>query len=336
MHRRRVAAVQRQHTAQGRKRRGAVLRAEPDPLKIDEEQHRDPVEELCRLRFQLLREAAQLLEHDQQEIAARPDQEMQIEAVPETRQQPDGKQIQDEPRLCDTRAAHRDVDIIAEPRAERHVPAAPEFRNRCRHVGVIEILRAVVAEHLRQPDRNIRIAAEIIVKLERIADRAEPCQRRAAAGEHRIPPHDREIVCEQHLLADAGHEAHQSGGEPRKGDVRTVCKMLRAAQRSAGDLRKAQQIKQHLVDARLLVFSAVDIRLQRNRLEHEIRNAERHRVPRTEQPRCSDAEHDQQLRIQCGRTDPQVFPSFSMQPRLYHGCRKVQHRQRAQHGKIQR
>ena len=44
-------------------------------------------------------------------------------------------------------AADRDVDVVAKPARQRHVPAAPEVGHRHRRVGPVEVLREAEPEH---------------------------------------------------------------------------------------------------------------------------------------------------------------------------------------------
>ena len=59
-----------------------------------------------------------------------PQDKRPFRTVPETGEHPDGQDVEHPARLRNTVAAHRNVDVIAEPRAEGHMPAAPEFGNR--------------------------------------------------------------------------------------------------------------------------------------------------------------------------------------------------------------
>ena len=71
-------------------------------------------------------------------------------------------------------AAQRQVEVVAQPGRERDVPAAPEVRERFGPVGRVEVLGQHEPEHQGEPDRHVRVAAEVEVDLERVGDHAHP------------------------------------------------------------------------------------------------------------------------------------------------------------------
>ena len=75
-------------------------------------------------------------------------------------------------------AAERDVEVVAEPGRQRDVPAPPELGEALRDVRVVEVLEEAEPEHPAEPDRHVRVAGEVEVDLERVAERAEPGERR--------------------------------------------------------------------------------------------------------------------------------------------------------------
>ena len=66
-------------------------------------------------------------------------------------------------------AAQRDVHIIAEPGAERHVPAPPEFRHAGGDVWVVEVFLELETYHPPEADGHVGIAGEVKVDLQREA-----------------------------------------------------------------------------------------------------------------------------------------------------------------------
>lgn len=67
---------------------------------------------------ELFWEARQLFHEQQDEIEQAPAQECPVRTVPDTGQRPDDEEITDPAQLRDAVAAQRNVDIVAEPRAE--------------------------------------------------------------------------------------------------------------------------------------------------------------------------------------------------------------------------
>src|SRR5688500_16852664 len=76
-----------------------------------------------------------------------------------------------------TVAAQWDVHVIAEPAAQRHVPATPEILDGIRAVREVEILRERKAKHFPKPDRHVTVAREITIDVQRIAYNTEPGER---------------------------------------------------------------------------------------------------------------------------------------------------------------
>src|SRR6478736_8113568 len=70
-------------------------------------------------------------------------------------------------------SAEGNVKIIAQPGAERDVPAPPVLPDIWREVGVGEIERQRVAEEAGARDGHIRVAAEIAVHLHRVEEDAD-------------------------------------------------------------------------------------------------------------------------------------------------------------------
>ena len=69
----------------------------------------------------------QLFEHKYKAVIQSPAYECPCSAVPQSREHPDDKYISELYSHAALVAAERDVDVLSEPRAERHMPAAPEI-----------------------------------------------------------------------------------------------------------------------------------------------------------------------------------------------------------------
>src|SRR5271166_2738542 len=63
--------------------------------------------------------------------------------------------------------AERDVEVVAQPRGERDVPALPEVARRRRDVRLTKIEDQVEAEPLRDAARDRGVAGEVAVDLHR-------------------------------------------------------------------------------------------------------------------------------------------------------------------------
>ncbi len=128
---------------------------------------------------ELFWEARQLFHEQQEEIEQAPAQECPVRTVPDTGQRPDDEEITDPAQLRDAVAAQRNVGIVAEPRAERDMPAPPEFRCTARDIRIVEVLRKAEAEHPPQANGRITVSREIKVNLQSVSQHSEPgCRRR--------------------------------------------------------------------------------------------------------------------------------------------------------------
>ena len=151
----------------------------------------------------------EFFKHKEQAVIDAPHKEGPICTVPEPRQEPNNQQIAD--RLTDTlaAAAKGDIDVIAEPRTERNMPATPKFRDASGKVRIIKVLRKLIAEHFCHADSHIGITAEVKIEHQAVAQAADP---RAAGGQRcRADPAQRikrraEHVGKQHLFPESHNE----------------------------------------------------------------------------------------------------------------------------------
>ena len=89
--------------------------------------------------------------------------------------------------------AKRDVKVALQPPAQRHVPAFPEVRRVRSLVGRVEVLRQVEAHQHSHANGNVRIAREIGIDLQRVAEQGTEVL---------------EAAEEQRVLKDAVDEVH--------------------------------------------------------------------------------------------------------------------------------
>src|SRR5262249_11185435 len=131
---------------------------------------------------------AEPFEDQERPVEEAPDHERPAGAVPETAEKKDGDQVDIRAAGRATAATQRHVEIITEPGGQRHVPAAPKPLDGVRDVGPSEVLGEPEAEHPAQPDRHVRVAGEVEVDLQGVADRAEPGESGTELG--RCQPED--------------------------------------------------------------------------------------------------------------------------------------------------
>ena len=79
-------------------------------------------------------------------------------------------------------AAERDVEVVAQPARQRHVPAPPEVLERQRPVGGVEVLREADAEQQRAADGDVGVAGEVGVDLDGVGVDADEQLERTVRG----------------------------------------------------------------------------------------------------------------------------------------------------------
>ena len=286
--------TQRQHVAQVADRLRQIRRPEEDPgeqhdREGDADTHRDRQAAVER------RLSEQTLDDQQRAVQRPPDHEGPRRAVPESAQQHDDRQVHvgaDAPLAV---AAERHVQIVAQPRRQRNVPAAPELGDRLRAVGRVEVLREHEAEHQAEADRHVGVAAEIEVDLERVRGDAVPRvdQTQRARFERKVGDLAARIG-EQHLLRQPQREERDAARElrrRRRPPLELILDLRVADDRTRDELRvhhfEAQEIVEALDRGGMAAIDVDHIaeRLQDVQADAERqRDAERHIEPGVGQP----------------------------------------------------
>ena len=160
------------------------LRPEEDPREADDVEGDepppevvDPGEALLRLRPVPL--APEALGAEPDAVDQAPGDERPPRAVPEPAEQHRQEQVAVRDRRAAAAPAERDVEVVAEPAGERHVPPPPEVLERDGGVRGVEVLRELEAEQERDADGDVRVAGEVGVDLHRVGvDRDQDLERR--------------------------------------------------------------------------------------------------------------------------------------------------------------
>jgi len=111
----------------------------------------------------------ELVQGQRYAVQRSPKDEAHGRPVPQTAEQHGDEQVEigaDTPLAV---AAQRDIEIIAQPRGERDVPPAPEFGDRGRFVGGVEVLRKAEAQQQGDADGHIRVTREVAIDLQGVA-----------------------------------------------------------------------------------------------------------------------------------------------------------------------
>lgn len=226
----------------------------------------------------------ELLQQDEHAPVQAPQKEVLRGAVPDARQAPHDHGVQHEARRAHAVAAERDVHVVAEEAAERHVPAAPKLRGRLRRVGVVEVARVLEAHHLAKADSHVRVAGEVEVNLEGVGGHAREAADKAdlgrLAGQQRVGQHAGGVG-EQHLLAQAHAEQPQALSEALQRGAAVIDLVLDVGVahdgashqlREHGDVHaEVQRVLLHLH------LAAIDIHHVGDGLQGEERDADRQR-----------------------------------------------------------
>ena len=262
-----------------------------------------------------VRQPSEPLEHppdagalrDQEEpVPDAPQHEWPAGAVPESAQEKHDDQIPVREGSAMPVAAERDVEVVEKPVRQRDVPAAPELADRPRDVGIVEVLQDAEAEHAHQAQRHVRVAGEIEIDLQRVADQAQPGEWRGELVLRQVEDgigHAAERVRDQHFLPETEQKAAETIGHIGRAPV-AACDLVGevppADDRARDELREQQNVQREIEEPPLGPGVAlVDVDHVRDGVEREERDAERQRDVRQRDRRTSDSPR-QQVQIRRG------------------------------------
>ena len=178
-------------------------------------------------------------------MQAAPGDEGPVRAVPQAPEQHGGHERGIGAPRTVTIAAERNVEVIAQPRGQCDMPAAPEVREPHRRVGEAEVVRHGKSQAQRRADRGGRIAGEVAEDLTAERQRRRPgveCPRDLVAVVDTLRGAREETVGEHDLVEEAeGHERQPEaqllpGGAARLRELRH--QLRRAHDRTGHQVRK--------------------------------------------------------------------------------------------------
>src|SRR4051794_7366012 len=91
----------------------------------------------------------------EQPVKEAPDDERPVRTVPEAAQEEHEDEIEIQPSGGRPVSAEWDIDVVAEPGGERHVPSPPEVLDRLGDIRIVEILREMKPEHATETDCHV-------------------------------------------------------------------------------------------------------------------------------------------------------------------------------------
>ena len=180
--------------------------------------------------------AAEAAGHQQQAVVDAPQHVVPAGAVPEAREHERRHDVRELAAEAFARAAQRDVDVVAEPRGQRDVPAAPEVLGAARQVRMVEIDHQLEAEPARRAARDIAVGREVRVDLDREREDARPQDLEGRRLEREDLVGDQPDVVGNHQLLEKAprHQPQaRAGGVGREASLPSTCGSRRDA-RSMG------------------------------------------------------------------------------------------------------
>ena len=194
---------------------GQGLAAEKDPADHDDEQGLGLLEGWPESLPPLFQSGAF---HNQKEtVIEAPEDEGPTRPMPEAAEEKDEEQIQECPDCSLSAAAERDVEVVAEPARQGDMPSPPEFADRAGDIRVVEVFREMKTKESAYANGHVRIAGEIKVDLQGVAERGQPGERGGEfpAGQGKDLVGDQgQGVGQQHLFAKPQDKALGSFGKP--------------------------------------------------------------------------------------------------------------------------
>src|SRR5262245_27932540 len=105
------------------------------------------------------------LDREQRPVPEAAQQVVQLEAVPEHADAHGEEELHALARHALAIPTERNVDVVANPERQRHVPAAPEVADASGDVRVVEVFRQPEAGEQTQADDQVRVPGEGEVEL---------------------------------------------------------------------------------------------------------------------------------------------------------------------------
>ena len=202
-------------------------------------------------------------------------------------------------------ASERDVEVVAQPARQRHVPATPEVLEGHRGIGRVEVLRKLEAEQQRDADRDVRVAAEVGKDLDRVAvHRDEHLERRMAVrgGEHLVDDVRCEVIRDHDLQEETAEDQEERARvlDPpriaRRLELRQ--ELTRANDRAGDEMREERLEDREAHERRRHELAPVGVDHVRDRHEREERDPDRQRDMRDPRsPDCVVDRREEEVRV---------------------------------------
>ena len=163
------------------------------------------------------------------------------------------------------------------------MPPTPELRNRTRYVRIIKVLQKTKSEYHPQPDRHVRITAEIVKQLQTVRKRSRPRRQRVKLFHwlrKYLVRYRAQRVGYQHLLRQTDNKSLHTVTDLLKRDfpiLYLIRNIVILYYRTRYQLRKQRDVKRQFVQILLYrTVPAVDVQKIRHRLKRVKRYPYRH------------------------------------------------------------
>ena len=179
-------------------------------------------------------------------------------------------------------AAERDVHVVPQPPRQRHVPAPPEVLDRCRRVGLVEVVGEPDAHQQGDADRHVGVAGEVGVDLHGVRDRGDrelEVGRLTRRREDRVDDRGGQVVRDHDLLEHA--PADQPGGAHRVDALavastpQLVFELRHPHDRTGHEVGEERQVDREVEQRDRFLLLAVDVDDVADGAEREERDPDR-------------------------------------------------------------
>ena len=132
--------------------------------------------------------------------------------MPQAGQRPHHQQVADLSGTAAAVAAQGDIDIVAEPGGQAHVPPPPELGDGAGQIRIVEVFGKGEAKHPPQADGHVAVGGKVKVDLQRKAQRIQPGiahagGRRGAVAGCQLA----QDIGDEHLFSQPHDKAPQTG-----------------------------------------------------------------------------------------------------------------------------
>ncbi len=207
-----------------------------------------------------------LFQYKQNKKAQPPEHKIPACTMPQSGQRPYQKHVNHHTEASLAVAPERNIDILPEKPAKRHMPVSPKLRDRFDHIRAVKVFRQVKAHHPAKPDRHQRVSPKIKINLKGVSKSSHPGNRRGKiciANPLHLIPENRNFICQQHLCAQPKAKDFQPMFDLLQCDF-APCQFRRyfliLHDRPCDQLRKHAHIRRKFQKrSRMLHFAAVNI-----------------------------------------------------------------------------